>query len=159
MALPKRAGGSTRRTSIALTQMAPIMATPMTSVVPDGVMAVRCRYRSPVSVRCADKATGAVVIRWITESELNNAGFNILRSESKYSDFKVVNVKGIIPGHGPRRLKSTSMSGRTHLQNPTSSITTRSKTSLLMEIAQPCAQPISEAMSMQLVNLRHAGAS
>ena len=47
-----------------------------------------------------DKATGAVVIRWITESELNNAGFNILRSESKYSDFKVVNVKGIIPGHG-----------------------------------------------------------
>ena len=47
-----------------------------------------------------DKATGEVVIRWITQSELNNAGFNILRSESKYSDFKVVNVKGIIPGHG-----------------------------------------------------------
>ena len=28
---------------------------PMTSVVPDGVMAVRCLYRSPVSVRCATK--------------------------------------------------------------------------------------------------------
>ena len=47
-----------------------------------------------------DKATGEVVIRWITQSELNNAGFNILRSETKNGDFKVVNLKGIIPGHG-----------------------------------------------------------
>ena len=47
-----------------------------------------------------DKATGEVVIRWITQSELNNAGFNILRSETKTGDFKVVNLKGIIPGHG-----------------------------------------------------------
>ena len=47
-----------------------------------------------------DKATGEVVIRWITQSELNNAGFNILRSETKTGEFKVVNVKGIIPGHG-----------------------------------------------------------
>ena len=47
-----------------------------------------------------DKATGAVAIRWITQSELNNAGFNILRSETKTGEFKVVNVKGIIPGHG-----------------------------------------------------------
>ena len=47
-----------------------------------------------------DKATGEVVIRWITQSELNNAGFNILRSETKTGEFKVVNTKGIIPGHG-----------------------------------------------------------
>lgn len=47
-----------------------------------------------------DKATGAVVIRWATESELNNAGFNILRAEAKSGEFKVVNTKGIIPGHG-----------------------------------------------------------
>ena len=47
-----------------------------------------------------DKATGEVVIRWITQSELNNAGFNILRSETKTGDFQVVNLKGIIPGHG-----------------------------------------------------------
>ncbi len=44
--------------------------------------------------------TGAVMIRWGTESELNNAGFNILRSESRDGDFAVINVKGIIPGHG-----------------------------------------------------------
>ena len=44
--------------------------------------------------------TDTVVIKWRTESELNNAGFNILRSESRNADFKVVNVKGIIPGHG-----------------------------------------------------------
>ena len=47
-----------------------------------------------------DDATGHVVIRWITESELNNAGFNVLRSETKSGEFKVVNVKGIIAGHG-----------------------------------------------------------
>jgi hypothetical protein len=47
-----------------------------------------------------DENTGHVVVRWITESELNNAGFNILRSESKTGEFKVVNVKGIIAGHG-----------------------------------------------------------
>ncbi len=47
-----------------------------------------------------DKATGEVVIRWVTESELNNAGFNILRSETKEGEFKVINVKGIIAGHG-----------------------------------------------------------
>ena len=27
--------------------------------------------------------TGEIVVRWITESELNNAGFNILRSETR----------------------------------------------------------------------------
>ncbi len=47
-----------------------------------------------------DAATGHVVIRWATESELNNAGFNILRSETKTGKFKVVNVRGIVPGHG-----------------------------------------------------------
>ncbi len=47
-----------------------------------------------------DTATGQVVIRWTTESELNNAGFNILRSETKTGEFTVVNSKGIIPGHG-----------------------------------------------------------
>ena len=44
--------------------------------------------------------TGHVDITWVTQSELNNAGFNILRSESKTGDFKVVNVKGIVAGHG-----------------------------------------------------------
>ena len=47
-----------------------------------------------------DKATGQVVITWITESELNNAGFNILRSETKTGEFKVINLQGIIAGHG-----------------------------------------------------------
>ena len=47
-----------------------------------------------------DKATGAVVIKWVTESELNNAGFNILRSESRDDAFQVVNLKGIIAGNG-----------------------------------------------------------
>ena len=54
-----------------------------------------------------DKATGEVVIRWVTQSELNNAGFNILRSETKTGEFKVVNVKGIIAGHGTTSEKHT----------------------------------------------------
>ena len=44
--------------------------------------------------------TGHVDITWITESELNNAGFNVLRSETKTGEYKVINVKGIIAGHG-----------------------------------------------------------
>ena len=47
-----------------------------------------------------NQTTGHVDITWITESELNNAGFNILRAESKTGEFKVINVKGIVAGHG-----------------------------------------------------------
>ena len=36
------------------------------------------------------KDTGEIVVRWITESELNNAGFNILRSEKRDSGFTKV---------------------------------------------------------------------
>ena len=40
-----------------------------------------------------------VVLRWITESELDNAGFNILRSETKDGEFKIVNPQ-LIQGAG-----------------------------------------------------------
>ena len=36
------------------------------------------------------KDTGEIVVRWVTESELNNAGFNILRSEKRDKDFTKV---------------------------------------------------------------------
>ena len=52
------------------------------------------------SFRPVHMETGEVLIRWKTESELNNAGFNILRSESRDSDFTVINTEGIIAGHG-----------------------------------------------------------
>ena len=42
---------------------------------------------------------GDIVIRWITQSELNNAGFNILRSEKAEGEFKQINTK-LIAGHG-----------------------------------------------------------
>ncbi len=45
-------------------------------------------------------STGPVEITWVTQSELNNAGFNILRSESKTGEFKAINTKGLIAGHG-----------------------------------------------------------
>ncbi len=47
-----------------------------------------------------DASTGHVEITWVTQSELNNAGFNILRSESKTGEFAVINTKGLIAGHG-----------------------------------------------------------
>ena len=52
------------------------------------------------SFRPVRMETGEVRIKWRTESELDNAGFNILRSENRTGEFKVINVKGIIPGHG-----------------------------------------------------------
>ena len=42
---------------------------------------------------------GEVVIRWTTESELDNAGFNILRSDTRNGEFKQVNAE-LIQGHG-----------------------------------------------------------
>ena len=45
------------------------------------------------------KDTGQIVIRWVTESELNNAGFNILRSEKRDGEFTKLNTK-LIAGHG-----------------------------------------------------------
>ena len=42
---------------------------------------------------------GSIVVRWITESELNNAGFNILRSETRNGEFKQINTK-LIAGKG-----------------------------------------------------------
>ena len=45
------------------------------------------------------KDTGAVVITWATESELNNAGFFIKRSQQREGAFKVINAT-MIPGAG-----------------------------------------------------------
>ena len=39
-----------------------------------------------------ESATGHVVITWVTESELNNAGFNILRSDSRDGAFAVISI-------------------------------------------------------------------
>ena len=36
---------------------------------------------------------GSIVVRWITESELNNAGFNILRSETRNGEFTKVHFE------------------------------------------------------------------
>ncbi len=43
--------------------------------------------------------TGTVVIQWTTESEVDNAGFNILRSQTRTGEFKRINAQ-LIPGAG-----------------------------------------------------------
>ena len=47
----------------------------------------------------AERTEAGVIIKWITESELENAGFNILRGETKNGTFKVINPK-LIQGAG-----------------------------------------------------------
>ena len=53
-----------------------------------------------------DKATGAVVITWATQSELNNAGFFIKRSQQRDGEFKVINAT-MIAGAGTTSEKQT----------------------------------------------------
>ena len=50
--------------------------------------------------------TGEIVVRWITESEMNNAGFNILRSETRDGEFTKLNTK-LIAGQGTTSERTT----------------------------------------------------
>ena len=50
--------------------------------------------------------SGEIVIRWITESELNNAGFNILRSKTRSGEFTKVNTS-LIAGQGTTSERTT----------------------------------------------------
>ena len=43
--------------------------------------------------------SGAIVLQWTTQSEVDNAGFNILRSQTRKGEFKVINAQ-LIPGAG-----------------------------------------------------------
>ena len=47
----------------------------------------------------AKSVDGNVVVTWATQSELNNAGFNILRSENPNADFRIINP-ALIAGQG-----------------------------------------------------------
>ena len=60
-----------------------------------GALPVELSHFSPVR----DKVTGAVVITWSTQSELNNAGFFIKRSQQADGEFKVINA-AMIAGAG-----------------------------------------------------------
>ncbi len=57
---------------------------------------VRCvRTSTPTVIELASFSVnpkiGKVVLKWITESELNNAGFNIYRSEAKHGEYLRIN--------------------------------------------------------------------
>ena len=49
---------------------------------------------------------GEVVIRWTTQSELDNAGFNILRGDSRDGEFKQVNSE-LVQGAGTTGERNT----------------------------------------------------
>lgn len=50
--------------------------------------------------------TGSIVIHWTTQSEMDNAGFNIMRSQTKTGEFKVINAQ-LIPGAGTKAESTT----------------------------------------------------
>ena len=54
----------------------------------------------------AERTDQGAVIKWTTASELENAGFNVLRSDSKTGTFKVVNPR-MLPGAGTTSERST----------------------------------------------------
>ncbi len=63
----------------------------------------------PVSLskfRPERQADGSIVVRWITESELDNAGFNILRSETRDGEFTKLNAQ-LIEGQGTTSERNT----------------------------------------------------
>ena len=60
-----------------------------------GALPVELSHFRPVR----DKATGQVVITWSTQSELNNAGFFIKRSQQHDGEFQVINAT-MVPGAG-----------------------------------------------------------
>ena len=66
--------------------------------------------RSPLPVQLSsfrpELEDGKVVIRWATESELDNAGFNIYRSETRDGEYKQVNAE-LIAGHGTTGERNT----------------------------------------------------
>ena len=62
---------------------------------PGGALPVELSHFRPAR----DKATGAVVITWATQSELNNAGFFIKRAQQRDGQFQVINAT-MIPGAG-----------------------------------------------------------
>ena len=54
----------------------------------------------------AERTEAEAIIKWTTESELENAGFNILRGETKSGTFKVINHK-LIQGAGTTGERNT----------------------------------------------------
>ena len=74
-----------------------------------GTPGIRAGQALPVQLsgfRPERAETGIVVIKWTTESELNNAGFNILRSQTETGEFKIVNAQ-LIPGAGTTGERNT----------------------------------------------------
>ena len=67
-------------------------------------------FRSPLPVSLSyfrpTLENGEVVIHWTTESELDNAGFNILRSDSRNGEFKQVNSE-LVQGAGTTGERNT----------------------------------------------------
>ena len=69
------------------------------------------RFGTPLPVQLSAfhpkrSETGTVLIRWTTESELDNAGFNLLRSQQRNGTFVVINPT-LIPGAGTSAEKHT----------------------------------------------------
>ncbi len=61
-----------------------------------------------LSVFTVNVVSGNIVIKWVTESELNNAGFYVLRNPARAGNYEVLNAK-LIPGAGTIGERSSYM--------------------------------------------------
>ena len=98
---------------------------------------------------------GTIVIRWVTESELDNAGFNILRSETREGQFTKLNTQ-LIAGQGTTS-ERTAYEWKDKPRNPMSSTTTRFKMSPSMVMLRRYGQHAFVGMSPQLVKRQRHG--
>ena len=76
-----------------------------------GSPGIRAGHALPVELshfRPERTETGTVVIQWTTQSEVDNAGFNILRSQTRTGEFKVINAQ-LLPGAGTTAESTTYM--------------------------------------------------
>ena len=74
-----------------------------------GTPGLRAGHALPVQLshfRPERTETGIIVIKWTTESEVDNAGFNILRSQTKVGEFKTINTS-LIQGAGTTSERNT----------------------------------------------------
>ena len=74
-----------------------------------GSPGIRAGHALPVELshfRPERTESGAIVIQWTTQSEVDNAGFNILRSQTKTGEFKVINAQ-LLPGAGTKSESTT----------------------------------------------------
>jgi hypothetical protein len=70
----------------------------------DGSMSVTAEFQVPTLITLSSFTSvtkaGQVILKWVTESEIDNAGFNIYRATSENGEYIKINDSSLIPTEG-----------------------------------------------------------